>query len=87
MDEGAFGVDKEDVWNPDLLHQSGVERPALVVVRRKRQPLVLPVVTQIKSHGEVLKDTQESFNLFHQQCATKAQQVTEKFQLSFCYCI
>lgn len=56
VDEGALGVDEEDVRNPDLLHQPGVERPALVGVGRKRQPLVLPVVTQVQSHGEVLKD-------------------------------
>lgn len=56
MDEGAFGVDEEDVRDPDLLHQARVERPALVVAGRKRQPLVFPVVTQVESHGEVLRD-------------------------------
>lgn len=55
MDEGAFGVDEEDVRDPDLLHQSRVKRPAEVGTRRKRQPLVFPVVTQVQSHGEVLK--------------------------------
>lgn len=55
MDEGTFGVDEEDVRNPDLLHQPGVKSPALVVSRRERQPLVLPVVTQVQSHGEVLQ--------------------------------
>lgn len=55
MDEGTFGVDEEDVGNPDLLHQPGVKSPALVVSRRERQPLVLPVVTQVQSHGEVLQ--------------------------------
>lgn len=64
VDKRTFGVDKEDVRNPDLLHQPGVERPALVAVRWKRQPLVLPVVTQIQSHGEVLDDTETSFNFF-----------------------
>lgn len=56
MDEGAFGVDEEDIRNPDLLHQPGVKCPALVVSRRERQPLVLPVVTQVQSHGEVLQN-------------------------------
>lgn len=62
VDKGTFGVYEEDIRNPDLLHQPGVERPALVVVRWKRQPLVLPVMTQIQSHGEVLNDTEVSVN-------------------------
>lgn len=56
MDEGALGVDEEDVGDPDLLHQPRVERPAPVVARREGQPLVLPVVSQVESHGEVLQD-------------------------------
>ena len=56
MDEGALGVDEEHVRNPDLLHQTAVEGHALVVGARERQPLVLPVVTQVQSHGEVLQE-------------------------------
>ena len=56
VDEGALGVHEEDVGHPDLLHQAGVERPALVGVGRERQPLVLPVVAQVQRHGEVLPE-------------------------------
>ncbi|KAG7224186.1 hypothetical protein INR49_019921, partial [Caranx melampygus] len=49
VDEGALGVDEEHVRNPDLLHQATVEGHALVVGARERQPLVLPVVTQVSS--------------------------------------
>ena len=56
VDEGALGVDEEDVRNPDLLHQPRVKRPALIVSGRKGQPLVFPVVPQVQSHGEVLRD-------------------------------
>lgn len=55
VDEGAFGVHEENIWDPDLLHQPGVKRPTLVVSGRKRQTLVFPVVTQVQSHGEVLQ--------------------------------
>lgn len=67
MDKGALGVDKEDVRHPDLLHQPGVEGATLVVTRRERKALVLPVVTQVQSHGEILHvththtHTEESF--------------------------
>lgn len=59
VDEGALGVDKEDVRDPNLLHEPGVKRPALIVSGRKRQPLVFPVVTQVESHGEVLQDAKK----------------------------
>lgn len=59
VDEGALGVDEEDVRNPNLLHEPRVKRPAQVVSGRKRQPLVFPVVTQVKSHGEVLHAQQQ----------------------------
>lgn len=45
MDERALGVDKEHVRNPYFLHQAAVKGHALVGGARKRQPLVLPVVT------------------------------------------
>lgn len=54
VDERALGVDKEHIGNPNLLHQATVKGHALVVGARERQPLVLPVVTQVKSHSKVL---------------------------------
>lgn len=59
MNEGALRVDEEDVRNPDLLHQPGVEGAAQVVPRGKSQTLVFPVVPQVERHGEVLKNKQE----------------------------
>lgn len=54
VDEGAFGVDEEHVGDPDLLHQTAVKGHTLVVGALEGQTLVLPVVAQVQSHGEVL---------------------------------
>lgn len=54
VDEGPLGVHKEDVRDPDLLHQTTVERHALVGAAAERQTLVLPVMSQVQRHGEVL---------------------------------
>lgn len=48
-------MDEEHVGDPDLLHQTAVKGHALVVGAGEGQPLILPVVTQIKRHGEVLE--------------------------------
>lgn len=55
VDEGPLGVDEEHVRDPDLFNEPAVEGHALVVGAGERQPLVLPVVTQIQRHGEVLE--------------------------------
>lgn len=49
-----FGVNKEDVRNPDLPHEPAVEGHALVGGAGKGQPLVPPVMPQVQGHGEVL---------------------------------
>lgn len=70
MDEGTFGVDKEHVRHPDLLHQPSVKCPASVAAGREGQPVVLPVVSQVQSHGEVLhKHTKAQVQLtnYHNQ--------------------
>lgn len=54
MDEGALGVHKKHVGDPDLLHQPPVKRHAEVVGAGEGQPLVLPIVPQVEGHGEVL---------------------------------
>lgn len=54
MDEGPLGVDKEHIRHPYFLHQTPVEGHALVGYTWEGQPLILPVVPQIQSHGEVL---------------------------------
>lgn len=52
--ERPFGVNKEDVGDPDLLYQPAVEGHALVAGAGKGQPLILPVMPQVQGHGEVL---------------------------------
>lgn len=54
-----FGVNEEDVGNPDLLHQSAVEGHALVAGAGEGQPLVPPVMPQVQGHGEVLGTGEE----------------------------
>lgn len=54
MDEGALGVHEEHVRDPNLLYQPAIKCHAQVVGAWKRQPLVLPVMPQVESHGEVL---------------------------------
>lgn len=56
VDERPLGVDEEHIRHPDLLHEAPVEGHALVGGAREGQPLVLPVVPQIQSHGEVLRE-------------------------------
>lgn len=55
MDERTLRVDKEHIWNPDFLHQTCVEGPTLVVAGGEGQAVILPVMPQVQSHGEVLK--------------------------------
>lgn len=47
VDEGAFGVHKEDIRNPDLLHQPAIKGHALVAAAGEGQPLVPPVMPQV----------------------------------------
>lgn len=54
MDEGALGMHKKHVGDPDLLHQAAVKCHAEVVGAWEGQPLVLPIVPQVEGHGEVL---------------------------------
>ncbi len=54
VDEGSFGMHKEHIRNPDLFHQSTIESHAFIGFTGKRQSLVLPVVSQVQGHGEVL---------------------------------
>lgn len=60
VDKWALWVDKENIWHPDLLHQSGIKRSTQVVSRGEGQPLVLPVVPQIEGHSKVLKANSDS---------------------------
>lgn len=54
MNEGTLGVNKEDVWHPDLFHQPRVKCSALVIAGGEGQPVVLPVMPEVQCHGEVL---------------------------------
>lgn len=59
VDEGPLGVDEEDIRDPDLLHQAAIEGHALVGAARERQTLILPVVSEVQRHGEVLVGSQD----------------------------
>lgn len=52
--EWPFGVNEEDVRDPDLFYQPAGKGHALVAGAGEGQPLVLPVVPQVQGHGEVL---------------------------------
>lgn len=54
MDEGSFRMDKEDIRHPNLLNQSAIKGHAFVCSARKGEPLILPIVPEIKRHGKVL---------------------------------
>lgn len=54
MDEGSLRMDKEDIRHPNLLNQSVIEGHALVCSAGKGEPLILPIVPEIKSHCKVL---------------------------------
>lgn len=47
-------MNKEDVGDPDLLYQAAIKGHAFVAGAGEGQPLVLPVVSQVQGHGEVL---------------------------------
>lgn len=47
MDERALGVDKEHVRDPNLLDKTCVECATLVAAGGERQPVVLPVMSQV----------------------------------------
>lgn len=59
MDERALRVDKEHIRNPNLFHQTCVEGATLVAAGGEGQAVVLPVVPQVQSHGEVLEKIQK----------------------------
>ena len=55
MDERTFRVDKEDIRNPNLLHEARIEGTTLVAAGGEGQAMVLPVMPQVQCHGEVLE--------------------------------
>lgn len=54
MDERTFGMNKKHVWNPDFLNKARIESSTFVAAGGESQPIVLPVMPQVESHGEVL---------------------------------
>jgi len=59
MDEGPLGVDKKHIRHPYFFHQAPIKGHALVGGAWEGQPLIFPVVPQIQSHGEVLREQGE----------------------------
>lgn len=47
-------MNKEDIGDPDLLHQPAIEGHALVAGAKEGQPLILPIMPQVQGHGEIL---------------------------------
>lgn len=47
MDEGAFGVNEENVGNPDLLHQPTIKSHALIGGAGEGQAFIFPVMPQV----------------------------------------
>lgn len=78
VDEGALGMDEEHIGNPNLLHQTAVKCHTLVVGALEGQTLVLPVVTEVQSHGEVLlekkRDTSTVWKISSSTCGLKSLQ-------------
>lgn len=56
VDEGPLGVDEKDVGHPDLLHQTPIKGHAFVGGAGEGQPFVLPVMSQVEGHSEVLHE-------------------------------
>lgn len=54
MNERTLGVNKEDVWHPDLFHQPSVKSSAFVIAGGEGQSVVLPVMPKVQGHSEVL---------------------------------
>ncbi len=54
VNERTLGVNKEDVWHPDLFDQTSVKRSAFVTAGGEGQSVVLPVMPKVQGHGKVL---------------------------------
>lgn len=78
MDEGALGMDEEHIGDPNLLHQTAVKCHTLVVGALEGQALVLPVVTEVQSHGEILsegkRDTSTLWKISSSMCGLRCLQ-------------
>lgn len=56
MDEGPFRMDKEHIGHPYFLHQAAIKGHAFVCGACKGKSFIFPVVPQVQSHGEVLRE-------------------------------
>lgn len=54
MDERSFGVHKKHIGYPDLFYQPSIKSHAFVFVALEWESLILPVMSEIQSHCEVL---------------------------------
>lgn len=82
-------MDKEDIRHPNLLNQSVIEGHALVCSARKGEPLILPIVPEIKSHCKVLgteKRTSENQCSYHHFSIMNSPMVTV-FVVVLSYCL
>lgn len=67
MDKRTLRVDKKHIWNPDFLHQTCIEGPTLVAAGGEGQAIILPVMPQVESHGEVLQKKTKKTSHFQQR--------------------
>lgn len=63
MDKRTFGVDKEHIRNPDLLHKTCIKGATLVAAGGEGKAIVLPVMPEVQSHGEVLENKTQVLKL------------------------
>lgn len=65
VNERTLGVNEEHVWHPDLFHQPGIKRSTFVAAGGERQSVVLPVMSEVQGHCEVLHaQTRDFTNIF-----------------------
>lgn len=62
MNERTLGMNEEHVWHPDLFHQPSVKRSTFVAAGGERQSIILPVMSEVQGHREVLYTHKRHFN-------------------------
>lgn len=65
VDKGSLRVDKEDIRDPNFLHQTAIKRHTLVGAAGEGQTLILPVMSQIQGHGEVHINFRDAVQALH----------------------
>lgn len=80
VNERTLGVNEEDVWHPDLFHQPSIKCSAFVIAGGEGQSVVLPVMSKVQGHGEVLCPHKDMKNILS-VC------INHSFRISMTLCI